>query len=144
MNKVYHHWCQWDQILAHTMWSEGALPLIWGNQSFVAGIYHHCKIAICLAKLWKTTHNVKHGSSVRINHSIPHVSFIQGIQNVDQTWVKLHLVQTTLNTIYELVTRNCMNINIPVRKCINYIVLKSSFWPYLLLFGHILQYLPIL
>ena len=60
---------------------------------------HHCKIAICLAKLWKTTHNVKHGSSVRINHSTPHVSFIQGIQNVDQTWVKLHLVQTTLNTI---------------------------------------------
>ena len=69
------------------------------NQSFVAGIYHHCKIAICLAKLWKTTHNVKHGSSVRINHSTSHVSFIQGIQNVDQTWVKLHLVQTTLNTI---------------------------------------------
>ena len=60
---------------------------------------HHCKFAICLAKLWKTTHNVKHGSSLGLYHSIPHVSFIQGIQNVDQMWVKLHLVQTTLNTI---------------------------------------------
>ena len=26
----------------------------------------------------KTTHNVKHSSSVRINHSIPHVSFYRG------------------------------------------------------------------
>ena len=25
--------------------------------------------------------------------------FFKQVQNVDQTWVKLHLVQTTLNTI---------------------------------------------
>ena len=57
----------------------------------------------------------------------------------------LHLVQTTLNTIYELVTRNCMNI--PVRKCINYMSLKTFFlaifaliWPYFTVFAHTLKY----
>ena len=38
------------------------------------GRYHHCKIAICLAKLWKTTHNVKHGRSLGLYHNLyPHV-----------------------------------------------------------------------
>ena len=45
-----------DTCTHNVVRGRSALPLIGGNQSFVAGIYHHCKIAICLAKLWKTTH----------------------------------------------------------------------------------------
>ena len=45
-------------------------------------VYLIRKIVICLDKLWKTTHNVKHGSSVRMKTiGIPHVSFIQWIKN---------------------------------------------------------------